>query len=1138
MFEPLPTPFDFPAAERRVLEFWERHGIFARSLRLREGGRRFVFYEGPPTANGKPHPGHALTRTIKDLFPRYRTMCGEYAERRAGWDTHGLPVETEVCKELGLRTKADIEAYGVERFVERCLESVFRYTADWEEMTRRLGFWVDLDAAYVTYHQSYVESVWWSLKTLFERGLLYQGHKIVWWWPQGGTALSAGEVGEGYRTVDDPSIYVRLPLLDALPLPGSRGQEGRASLVAWTTTPWTLPANQFAAVKPELAYAVVADPASRERLVLAESAVPALAAKLGRELRIVGSLLGRDLVGLRYEPPFDASWAPVAALQEGSGPAARTAPLRDGGRAPVAWRTVPGDFVDAASGSGVVHVAPAFGMADFDLLQLERGRFADPDALSLACPVGPDGKFSSDAPERFRGRFVKDCDRDLVQELRQRGLLWHRETIRHEYPFSPRAEGEPLIQYARQSWFVRTSAFREAMLRNNAAVRWLPDHVRDGRFGDFLRNNVDWALSRERYWGTPLPIWVCERTGRMVAVASLAELAAKPEATDGGFWAERKARNPGLSEHLRVHKPYIDAWTWASPFAEGARMRRVPEVIDVWWDAGSMPFAQWGYPHRPGSERALAENFPADFISEAVDQTRGWFYALLAIQTILFDPRARGEEAPQRPSGEYPMPFRTCVVLGHLMGEDGTKMSKRLRNYREPSEIFDTLGADAMRWYLLSAQAPWSSARFQAQAIAEAHRDFLLRLQNVMSFFSIYARIDGFLPGLGARPVAERSELDRWILSELSRTVAAVRQSLDGFENQPAARRLAELVEGLANWWLRRSRARFWSAERGPDKWDAYETLHTCLLTLSRLIAPFTPFFAETMWQALTGLGFRGEGAGELPASVHLADYPVADPALVDDELARDMGAVRDVVSAGHGARSAARLKVRQPLAAAVAVVASNEEAERLARHADLVREELNVKVVDVTTDVARCARVTVRPELKRLGARFGRLLPEVRSQLASLDGATARRQLAAGGSIAIAVGGEAMTLGAEEVLVRTEALPGWAVAPGRHATVAVATELTRPLVEEGIVRELLHHLQAERKALGLAYEAQVRLRFAGPEPLAEIVRRWEATIARDALVAAFEYGEIDCQGRTVTLDGRDVLVALSPSEDPVRTDA
>ena len=912
MFEPLPADFSFPQAEQQVLAFWERHRIFERSLEQRRGAPHFVFYEGPPTANGLPHPGHCLTRAIKDLFPRYQTMCGKRVERKAGWDTHGLPVEVEVCKELGIHTKEEIEAYGVEKFVRQCIESVFRYTREWEQITRRLGFWVNLEEAYVTFHQQYVESVWWSLKTLFERGLLYLGHKVVWWWAQGGTALSAGEVGEGYRTVQDPSVYVRFPLRADSPARGHAGtpaaQRGdawpsewrlpagrRVSLLVWTTTPWTLISNQFAAVGPEVDYALVHDPAADEYFCLAAARVGPTAQRVRRQLIPVAACKGADLVGLCYEPPFDC-YAP--ALAE------RTAALRDGGAVPVAWRVVPADFIDLETGTGVVHIAPAFGEADFNLLQAERRRCADEaSGIPLLCAVRPDGTMNDEAPPAYRGRWVKDCDRDIIRELRDRGLLLHQETIEHEYPFCPRSENDPLIQYARQSWFVRTSRFRDEFLANNSRIRWLPEHVRDGRFGDFLRNNVDWALSRERYWGTPLPIWVCEKTGRMEAIGSLAELMAKPGATDatpehpGGLWAAKKAADPELPDHLRVHKPYIDAWVYDSPFAPGAKMRRVPEVIDCWWDAGSMPFAQWGFPHAPGSVEQFAQRFPADFISEAIDQTRGWFYGLLSISTLLFGrPHAPnpapdgGSPAAALPphtdaadralhpprdvaavvSRAYPHPYRTCIVLGHMMGEDGNKMSKRLRNYREPNYIFDTYGADAMRWYFFSAQVPWTSTRFVEAAIRDAQREFLVRLYHVLSFFNIYARLDGFEPHAAPRrPAPQRSELDRWILSELHRTTRFVREKLDAFENFPAAGRLNEFVDALSNWYVRRSRERFWRSAKDQDKWDAYHTLYEVLTTLSRLIAPFTPFFAEVMYQNLEGgKALRGAAPDPPPNAV------------------------------------------------------------------------------------------------------------------------------------------------------------------------------------------------------------------------------------------------------------------------------
>ncbi len=586
-----------------------------------------MFYEGPPTANGLPHPGHCLTRAIKDLFPRYKTMRGYLCQRKAGWDTHGLPVEVEVCKELGIHSKEEIEAYGVEPFIRKCVESVFRYTQQWEQLTERLGFWIHLDEAYVTFHQSYVESVWWALKNLFDRGLLYQGYKIVWWWAQGGTALSSGEVGQGYREVADPSVYVRFPLMSPLPLGEGQGEGGSdVDLLVWTTTPWTLPGNQFAAVKPDLEYSLVEFEGETRKIIIASALVETIAGKVKKEARVISTFLGEKMIGWRYTPPFDY-YHKTQGEEEGH--------LIDGRKEHLAWRVVPADFVTVDTGTGIVHQAPAFGEVDFALLRDEQARFAQGEGPPLICCVAPDGTFTADAPD-YKGRWVKDCDRDIIWQLKAEGKLFHQEQYLHDYPFCWRAEEDPLIQYPRRSWFISTTKFKDAMLANNSRINWLPEHIRDGRFGNFLETNVDWALSRERYWGTPLPIWVCEKTGYTEAVASYAELLAKPGLAGIEVWEKAKRENPDLPDDLAVHKPYIDAITYDSPKAPGARMRRVPEVIDCWFDSGAMPFAQWGYPHQPGSHENFNGQFPADFISEALDQTRGWFYSLLAISTLLF----------------------------------------------------------------------------------------------------------------------------------------------------------------------------------------------------------------------------------------------------------------------------------------------------------------------------------------------------------------------------------------------------------------------------------------------------------------------------------------------------------------------
>jgi len=758
MFEPVESSVSFPKLEEAVTRLWKERQIYEQSLAARADAPAFVFYEGPPTANGLPHPGHCLTRAIKDLFPRYKTMRGYRCERKAGWDTHGLPVEVEVCKDLGIHSKEEIEEYGVEGFIHKCVESVFRYTKEWEELTERLGFWIHLDDPYVTYHQSYVESVWWALKNLFDRGLLYQGHKIVWWWAQGGTALSSGEVGQGYREVADPSVFVRFPLVD----PPDKLAE--TDLLVWTTTPWTLPSNQFTAVKPDLEYSVVSVEGEARKLVVASALVEEVAAKSKQEFTVEQTLSGEALLGLCYVPPF-----PFYYNTQGN----TAGKLKGGGSQPVAWRVIAADFVTVDTGTGVVHQAPAFGEVDYDVLLAEQDRFVDGEGPPLICSVGPDGKFTHETPE-YEGRWVKEADGDICRQLKDEGKLFHREQYLHDYPFCWRAEEDPLIQYPRQSWFVRTTQFKEKMLANNGRINWLPDHIRDGRFGNFLETNVDWALSRERYWGTPLPIWVCEETGHMEAIAGYEELLAKPGVEGTEVWEKAKQENPELPDDLKVHKPYIDAVTYDSPQAPGKRMRRVTEVIDCWFDSGAMPFAQWGYPQKEGSAERFAAQFPADFISEALDQTRGWFYSLLAISTLLFSEDGEASEATSdTPPIEYPHPYRTCIVLGLMLaewwdsrkqkqlfltedeareacGKDYThkvgKMSKSLRNYREPRMIFDRYGADALRWYFFANQPPWTSIQYSERAIKACIPEFLLTLWNCYSFFVIYANIDGFDP--------------------------------------------------------------------------------------------------------------------------------------------------------------------------------------------------------------------------------------------------------------------------------------------------------------------------------------------------------------------------------------------------------
>ncbi|MHC4399620.1 MAG: isoleucine--tRNA ligase [Planctomycetota bacterium] len=1132
MFQPVDAALSFHQQEEEVCRFWKERRIYEKSLELRSDGPAFVFYEGPPTANGLPHPGHCLTRAIKDLFPRYRTMRGYRCERKGGWDTHGLPVEVEVCKELGIHSKEQIEEYGVEPFIHKCLQSVFRYTKEWEQLTERLGFWIHLDEAYVTYHQSYVESVWWALKTLFDRGLLYRGHKIVWWWAQGGTALSSGEVGEGYREVADPSVYVRFPLVD----------EPDTDLLVWTTTPWTLPGNQFVAVNPRLSYAYVSLEGEPRRLLVATELVETIAEKTGKTPKVRKHVNGRSLLRKRYRPPFDCfhsklghitrelyrpqpheNWADYPLLYAHnvlrlSGQEADRW-LKDNSSRPVGWHIVPGDFVTTDTGTGIVHVAPAFGEDDFEILKREKELFGPKgDVPPLLCPVAPNGNFSDEAPD-YAGRWLKDCDRDIIRELTQRDLLYHQEQYLHDYPFCPRAEEDPLIQYPRRSWFVRTTEFKDQMLANNRQINWLPEHIRDGRFGNFLEANVDWALSRERYWGTPLPIWVCEQTGYMEAVASYEELLAKPGATGTEAWEQAKRKKADLPDDLRIHKPYIDEVTYDSPKAKGARMRRVSEVIDCWFDAGAMPFAQWGHPRQEGSQERFNAQFPADFISEALDQTRGWFYSLLAISTLLFgrrpmsvpeilesphkekiigtlaDPveRVRNVElvtTPHPQTVDFPHPFRNCIVLGLLLGDDGEKMSKRKRNYPQPSKIFDRYGADAMRWYFFANQPPWTTIRFSERAIKQCIPEFLLRLWNVYSFFVIYANIDQFDPAGqiagdpgqltpeilaaadGYLAVAERGELDRWILSELGRTAAAVAEAMDAYDNYTACTRLSEFLDALSNWYVRRSRSRFWTGQESADKTNAHWTLYECLITTCKLIAPFVPFLAEAIWQNLAVAAFSGRAV----ESVHLCDYPTPDADAIDEELSERMALVREIASLGRSARMSAKLKVRQPLSQVEVVLADSTHKAWLEEHAALICKELNVKSVEIIEKADQYITYTILPDLKRLGPRLGKRLPALRKRLGETDAGRLLAQLESEGRVSLELPDGPVDLDRDDLLVRLEAKQGWTAAQGRLCVVVLSTDLTDELLAEGLAREVVHAIQNRRRDLGCEYTDRIRV--------------------------------------------------------------
>ncbi len=1049
MFEAVPSDVSLPALERDTLAFWEREKIFERSVESSEGRPPFVFYEGPPTANGIPHWGHVLTRVAKDVFLRYKSLTGFHVPRRAGWDTHGLPVEIEVEKELGLKGKGDIERYGIERFTRTCIDSVWRYIGEWERMSSRIGFWLDRDG-YATYHRRYVESVWWALSEFFKSGLLYQGYKSVWWWPQGGTALSAGEVGEGYRPVDDPSIVVKFPV---------KGRP-KTFLLAWTTTPWTLPSNTGLAVAAKEPYVEIRR--DHETHIVAKA--------LAGEGEVRREFLGEQLEGVRYEPLFRFR------QPEGGDP----------------WRVVAADFVTLDTGTGIVHMAPGFGEDDF--------RTAQQHDLGFLQLVEPDGTMSPDTGP-FQGLYIKEADKPILRDLKERGLLLSHATVRHDYPFCPRAPDHPLIQYARRSWYIRTSTERDRVVANNARIRWQPEHIRDGRMGDFLRNNVDWAISRERWWGTPLPIWVNDATGRMEAVASVAEILERnPRAFDAFEAARRK--DPSLPEDLRVHKPWIDEVTWRKPGEEGT-YRRVPEVIDCWFDAGSMPFAQWGYPHenRERFERA----FPAHFITEAIDQTRGWWNSLLQISTLLF------------PDAEAPHPFRSCVVLGHITDEQGRKLSKRLRNYEPPMEAMEQYGADAVRWALLSGGVPGVGTRFHGGAAKEATRDLLLKVWHVAAFLVTYARIDAWKPGGGGGTPAM---LDRWILAELDQTVRDVRAAFDALESHTAARRVGAFVDGLSNWYLRRSRARFWASGESADKRAAFATLHTCLKDLAGLLAPFTPFFAELLHQRLVRAV-----SPKAPLSIHLAPFPEPDEGRRDDPLRARMGLARDLVALGKRVREGHNLKVRTPLRGAVVVLAAGDSIDGIE---GAILDELNVKALEATSEPSRYVVFDVFPNFKALGPKLGKAMPLCKKALAEADGAALHAKLEGAGRFDLALpGGQAVTLTRDDVEIRLAAREGFAAASEGGRVVILDTRLDDGLRREGMAREVVHKIQTARKEMDLPYEARIAVTWQADGELARAIADHAAWIAGETLATRFEAGPAGDGAREGEVEGAPLRYAV-----------
>jgi isoleucyl-tRNA synthetase len=897
MFHPVGGKLNFPQLEEKILGLWRSKNVFERSVKQRWGKSLFVLYDGPPTVNGSPAIHHALTSIFKDVIPRYKAMKGYWTPRIAGWDTHGLPVELEVEKALGFSGKAQIEEYGVAKFNTLCRESVYRYLKEFEDLIERIGYWVDLKNAYITMKNEYIETCWWALKQMWDKGLIYQGYKVTPHCPRCGTSLSSHEVAQGYKDdAEDPSVYIKFKLISKLPTGANREVYRRlytplmsTYFLAWTTTPWTLPGNTALAVAPEADYAMVEG--NGERLILAQAFVEGI---LGDQYNLVHTLKGKELIGLEYEPLFKPSDFGVVGERLSKDYYFRAEHGQEA--PPETYPIIGGDFVSLDEGTGIVHIAPAFGEIDY-----ETGRT---DSLYSVQPVDLQGRITGKYP--FAGKFVKDADEDIIADLKSRGLLYRGEKIRHTYPFCWRCE-TPLLYYAKQTWYIRTTAVKEELIARNDEINWYPEHIKYGRFGDWLQNNVDWAFSRERYWGTPLPVWRCESCGSYECVGSMKELENKPNFS-------------GFRQPLDLHRPFVDELTFNCSKCKG-EMKRAPEVIDCWFDSGAMPIAQYHYPF--DNKTLLEDNrFPADYISEAVDQTRGWFYSLHAISTLLFN----------RPS------FRNVICLGHILDAQGEKMSKRKGNVVWPWAVINRYGADALRWYFLTATPPGNVRRFSEDAVAEVTRHFLLTLWNVYSFFVTYANIDRFTPG--AKGVSlEPSELDRWIISELNQLIIDVDTGLDGYNPTEAGRKIESFVDVLSNWYVRRSRRRFWKSESDADKLAAYTTLYECLVTLSKLLAPFTPFLAEELYQNLVGSAFP-----EAPDSVHLADFPVADATKIDKQLSADIGLAMKVSSLGRAARSEAGIKVRQPLSHAVVSVAGSKDEKSLERLKPQILEELNVK--------------------------------------------------------------------------------------------------------------------------------------------------------------------------------------------------
>ncbi len=1029
MYRKVSTDLNFVQREKQVEKFWADNGIFEKSMDSRKEGETYTFYDGPPTANGKPHIGHVLTRVIKDMIPRYRTMKGYMVPRKAGWDTHGLPVELEVEKLLGLDGKEQIETYGLEPFIGKCKESVWKYKGMWEDFSATVGFWADMDDPYVTYHNDFIESEWWALKQIWDKGLLYKGFKIVPYCPRCGTPLSSHEVAQGYKSVKERSAIVRFKVV---------GED--AWFLAWTTTPWTLPSNVALCVNPKDTYCRV-KAADGHVYYMAEELLDRVLGKLATDdtpaYEILDRYVGTDLENKEYEPLFDCAKA-VADKQHKKG-----------------FYVTCADYVTMTDGTGIVHIAPAFGEDDAQV-----GRRYDLPFVQL---VDAEGNMSPETP--FAGLFVKKADPLVLEDLDKRGQLFDAPKFEHDYPFCWRCD-TPLLYYARESWFIKMTDVKEDLIRNNNTINWIPESIGKGRFGDWLQNVQDWGVSRDRYWGTPLNIWVCE-CGHGHSIGSIAEL---------------KEMSPNCPDEIELHRPFIDAVTITCPEC-GKQMKRVPEVLDCWFDSGAMPFAQHHYPFE--NQDLFEQQFPADFISEAVDQTRGWFYSLLAISTLIFNKA----------------PYRNVIVLGHVQDENGQKMSKSKGNAVDPFDALETYGADAIRWYFYSNSAPWLPNRFHGRAVMEGQRKLMGTLWNTYAFFVLYADIDKFDATKYTLEYDKLSVMDKWLLSKLNTLVKEMDENLNNYRIPEAARVLQEFVDEMSNWYVRRSRERFWESGMPQDKINAYMTLYTALVTVCKAAAPMIPFMTEDIYQNLVR-----SLDDTAPESIHLCDYPAVNQAFIDKDLENAMDEVLQVVVLGRAARNGSNRKNRQPLAKMYV----KAEMALDAMYQQIIEEELNVKAVEFVTDTSAFSSYTFKPQLKTVGPKYGKQLNEIRTALSEIDGNAAMAELTANGVLTLALPSGEVKLAEEDLLIDTAQQDGYFTVADRGVTVVLDTTLTPELIEEGFVREIISKLQTMRKEAGFEVTDHITVFADGNENIGELISRNADTICEDVLADGITLGETD----------------------------